>query len=97
MTPEQIEILISALSLMAKISGWPFAVMLFIFMIGPWLLSVLLSLQSRRRLEVVIKMYEDNVDLVKKYERTSEDLKDVVIMNTQAVTRLVDYIRGSGR
>ena len=39
------------------------------------------------------RMYEANVELVRKYENVAGDLKDVVMMNTQAITRLVDYIQ----
>jgi hypothetical protein len=34
------------------------------------------------------KMYDGNVKLVKAYETVSSDLKEVVMMNTQAVTQL---------
>ncbi len=34
------------------------------------------------------RMYENNVILVEKQEKLSEDLKDIIIMNTQAMTHL---------
>ncbi len=37
-------------------------------------------------------MYERNVSLVQSYEKVAEDLKDVVIMNTQAMTKVCDAI-----
>lgn len=39
------------------------------------------------------RMYESNVKLVKTYENLASDLKDVVVLNTQAMTRLSDEIR----
>lgn len=39
------------------------------------------------------RMYESNVVLVRGYESLAKDLKDVVIMNTTAVTRMCDEIR----
>ncbi len=39
------------------------------------------------------RMYENNVELVKKSNGLSEDLKEIIIMNTQAFTRLEDIIR----
>lgn len=38
------------------------------------------------------RMYESNVKLVQAYEGMAKDLKDVIIMNTQAFTRLDDDI-----
>ena len=41
------------------------------------------------------RMYESNVTLVKDYHSLAKDLKDVVIMNTQAMTGLIDRIKGT--
>jgi|GEM_PF-2964867 nitrogen fixation-related uncharacterized protein len=38
------------------------------------------------------KMYENNVELVRQYENLAGDLKDIIVMNTQAMTKLVDRI-----
>ena len=39
------------------------------------------------------RMYESNVSLVKDYQSVAGDLKDVVILNTQALTKLSEEIR----
>lgn len=39
-------------------------------------------------------MYEKNVSLVKDYNSLAKDLKDVIILNTQQITRLSDKMRG---
>ena len=38
------------------------------------------------------QMYERNVDLVRSYESLAGDLKDVIMMSTQTLTRLNDGI-----
>jgi len=38
------------------------------------------------------RMYESNVELVRGYDSVSRDLKDIVVTNTQAVTRVCDSI-----
>ncbi len=43
-------------------------------------------------MEEIRRMYESNVKLVDAYEDLASDLKDVVIMNTQAMTRVCDDI-----
>lgn len=39
------------------------------------------------------QMYKNNVHLVEGYEDLAKDLKDIVILNTQQMTRLSDDIR----
>ena len=43
----------------------------------------------------VRKMYENNAELVRAYEAVAKDLRDVVIMNTEAFTRLDEGVRGN--
>jgi len=38
------------------------------------------------------QMYKNNVHLVENYEKVATDLQDVVIMNTQAMTKICDDI-----
>ncbi|MCF6246906.1 MAG: hypothetical protein L3J69_06040 [Desulfobacula sp.] len=38
------------------------------------------------------KMYENNAELVKQYKSLAGDLKDIIILNTQAMTTLVERI-----
>lgn len=39
------------------------------------------------------RMYEDNVSLVKDYHSVASDLKDIVILNTRAMTEMTEAIR----
>lgn len=94
MTPaEQIAAMSHLLTLLKALSSWPFGVAMFLFIVGPWVLAVLLFYSQRKRFETVVSMYEANVRLVEKYEQIAGDLKDVIIMNTQAITRLDEGIR----
>jgi hypothetical protein len=38
------------------------------------------------------RMYENNVELVRQYTALAKDLKDVVMLNTQTITRLCDDV-----
>lgn len=93
MSPDQVAALTSLLSIMDKMSGWPFGMLFFVIIIGPWLLAIMLAWQYRRRFESVVEMYENNVDLVKRYESLATDLKDVIVLNTRVNTELVEAIR----
>jgi hypothetical protein len=48
--------------------------------------------QYRADMAEIRRMYENNVLLVKSYEKLAVDLHDVVIMNTQAFTHLAEDI-----
>lgn len=48
--------------------------------------------QYRNDMAETRQMYKNNVHLVEGYEGLAKDLKDVVIMNTQAFTRAADDI-----
>lgn len=41
------------------------------------------------------RMYESNVKLVEGYEDLAQDLKDIVILNTRAMTQLSDDVRNN--
>lgn len=92
MGAEQVAILASLMSALEILSGWPCGVVIFMVVIGPWLLAMTLAYSHKKRFESVVRMYENNVDLVNRYEDVAKDLKEVVIMNTQTITRLVDRI-----
>lgn len=40
-------------------------------------------------------MYERNAHLVERHEELSGDLKDVIIMNTQAMTKLAEHVKSN--
>ncbi len=41
------------------------------------------------------QMYANNAELCKRYCQLAEDQRDVIVMNTQAITRLVSSIDGN--
>jgi hypothetical protein len=93
MSPQEISALASLIEMVNRISGWPFGLMLFLFLIGPWILSLLIAYLQRSRFEAVVNMYEKNVSLVEKYEKVASDLKDVIILHTQTTTTMINDIR----
>jgi len=48
--------------------------------------------QHKEYMEELRTMYENNVKLVEGYEDVANDLKEVVIMNTRAMTKVCDDI-----
>jgi len=49
--------------------------------------------QYRQDMAELRRMYESNVRLVEAYEGVAKDLREVVIMNTQVITRMEEAIR----
>lgn len=96
MTPQQLAILGNLLSVLKMMSGWPFGLLIFMTVVGPWVMALVLAYTQKRRFESVVEMYEKNVSLVDDYENVAQDLKDVVILNTTTITRLVDRIDARG-
>ena len=100
MSPEQVSMITNLISLVKMLSGWPFALMFFMLVIGPWILSMMLYWNSRKRFESVVQMYEHNVQLVKDYSELAKDVKDsskrmtdVVMINTQTFSTLTEAIK----
>lgn len=93
MAPDQISAIASLLNALGGAGKWPLSIVIMFSVIGPWIAAFLLVYLQSRRFEKVVKMYEDNVTLVKDYSKLATDLHDVVIMNTQAMTQLIGSIR----
>ena len=77
---------------MEMVSGWPFATLILIMVIGPWVCAILLFFGHQRRFDAVVKMYEANVELVNDYKGLAVDVHDVVILNTQVLQQLVSDV-----
>lgn len=50
---------------------------------------------SDKRFEAVVRMYEDNIILVKGYERLAGDLANIIHLNTQMQTKLAEKIENN--
>ncbi|MBU1193977.1 MAG: hypothetical protein KKE62_01910 [Proteobacteria bacterium] len=48
--------------------------------------------QYREDMQEQRRMYENNVELVRLYQGFAGDLKDIIVMNTTVMTKLVDRI-----
>ncbi|MDH5525205.1 MAG: hypothetical protein OEY01_14610, partial [Desulfobulbaceae bacterium] len=50
---------------------------------------------QEKRFESVVRMYEDNVLLVKGYDRLAGDLTHIIHLNTQVQTKLAEKIENN--
>lgn len=88
MTPEQISVLNTIAIILERIGTWPVGSIFAAVVFGPWVMMYFISRAQERRFEAVAKMYENNVELVKKYESVASDLREIVIFNTQKMTEV---------
>lgn len=104
MGAEEVKMLTALMELLLKVGDGSLIPTILAVVIGPWVLCVILvwtveKNQSRRH-RAVQKMYENNVELVKtveklaeRNEKTAESHRDLILMNTQAMTRLTEAIK----
>lgn len=92
MTPEQISVINTIALILEKIGTWPAGTVFVVVAFGPWAMMFFISRGQEKRFEAVAKMYENNVQLVKDYEKVAVTLHDLVILNTQTLTGVSDRI-----
>lgn len=95
MTPETVTTIAQFVSLVERVSNWPFASLLLVILIGPWVLSISGNYMNRRHIERIERFYNDNVKLVQAYEAIAGDLKDAYLMNAQAFSALKEAIHAN--
>jgi len=104
MGPDQVKLISALVVLFKEFSGWPCLLSLGLLVIGPWVLSIVLSYtqdrRAERRFEAVARMYENNVELLRTtqalgadYKEMARGLTDIITLNTETMTRLVDAVK----
>lgn len=51
--------------------------------------------QYKEDMHTISHFYESNVDLVKKYQKLADDLAEIIHLNTQVQTQLVEQIKNN--
>jgi hypothetical protein len=103
-TPDQLLAIKAISEIMKTMGAWPIGSLLAACIIGPWIFTYLnsrandkrmeeITRANDKRLEAAIRMYEENVQLVKDYkslvqagQRTVETYQELVIHTTQVLT-----------
>ncbi len=89
MTPDQIALITA---IVHSLSTWPVGLLIFLVCIGPWILCFGLNRMQETRFEAIIRMYENNVQLVKACTTTAQVLIEVVSKNTSKWTEAIEKI-----
>lgn len=93
MTPEQISVVTAVANIVEKMGTWPIGTLLLVVQLGPWVGMWLFTRIIEQRFRQISAMYEENVKLVKNYERLAEEQADTIRLNTAAITELITYLR----
>lgn len=93
MTPDQITALTAVAAIVSKVGTWPIGSVIAAIVGGPWIAMYFISNAQEKRHRLVCKMYEDNVVLVKAYERMAEEQFDTVRLTTAAVTEMTTFLK----
>jgi hypothetical protein len=92
MTPDQISAISAIAQILEKIGTMPIFSLVTVILIGPWVAMFLLTRGQEKRFDAMKKMYENNVELVKCYEDLAKGMQDLVIYNTQTMTKVDEKI-----
>lgn len=93
MTPDQITALTAVAAIVSKVGTWPIGSIIAAIVGGPWVAMYFISNGQEKRYRMMVKMYEDNVILVKAYETMSKDQSDTIRLATAATTELTAYLK----
>lgn len=92
MTPEQIAALTAISTIIAKVGTWPIGSIVAAVVFGPWVVMGFIARGVEKRHEAAIHMYENNVELVKNYEKVAKGLQDIIVLSTQTMTRVQESV-----
>ena len=79
--------------LVDKIGTWPIGSLLFFIIMGPWILSLIISRGQEKRFERVAEMYKNNAKLAESFDRLTKLQNDVITLNTSKWQEAIDGIR----
>lgn len=93
MTPDQIAALTAVATTISEMGKWPIGSLLVAVVFGPWIIMGFVSWSMSKRHSAAMQMYENNIELVKSYERMASEQADTIRLSTAATTELTTYLR----
>lgn len=93
MNPDQIAVLTAVASIVSKIGTWPIGSIIAAVVLCPWFSLLFISRAMERRMDAALKMYENNVGLVKNYEKIADEQADTIRLSIAATTELTTWLK----
>ncbi len=86
MGTDQIAIINAVATILDRLGDMPVISLLIIWFIAPWLMLLLVTYVQNRRFEAVVRMYEDNVGLVKAYQDCCSGYRELATFTIEKVS-----------
>jgi hypothetical protein len=93
MSPEQTSLLLAVAKILENVGTWPIGSLFVVIVFGPWIVMGFVNRAIEKRHEAAMKMYENNVQLVKNYEKMASEQVDTIRLSTAAITELTTYLK----
>lgn len=88
MTPQDVAALTALAGIIKEIGAWPAVSIVMLMQIGPWVGMLAITHIQGRRHAAAVRMYEDNVILVKSITEIAEGYRDTLLLTAQSMTRV---------
>jgi len=88
-TPTEITTVTALAAILKEMGTWPILSLLILVVLGPWGAMFYLAWNQERRHVELVRMYENNVALVKTTQDMAEGWKDLVVLVTQSMSKVL--------
>lgn len=88
MTPQDVAALSALVAIIKEIGTWPLFTVIVLMQVGPWVGMLTITHIQGRRHAAAVRMYEDNVILVKSITEIAEGYRDTLLLASQSMTRV---------
>jgi hypothetical protein len=88
MTPQDVAALTAMVSIIKEIGTWPLFSIVALMQVGPWVGMLVITHVQGKRHAAAVKMYEDNVILVKSVTSMAEGYRDTLLLASQSMTKV---------
>ncbi len=93
MTPETIQVVTAISSLLDKVGTLPIGTVIMAVIVGPYVVNLTLGYRQAQQFKAMKDMYENNVKLVKDYEKMSNEHVETIRLSTGAITELTTFLK----
>ena len=88
MTPQDVAALTALVAIIKEIGTWPLFTVIILMLVGPWVVVLITTYFQGKRHAAAVRMYEDNVILVKSITEIAEGYRDTLLLASQSMTRV---------
>jgi len=88
MTPQDVAALTTMVAVIKEIGTWPLFSILVLMQVGPWIGMLVITYIQGKRHAAAVRMYEDNVILVKEVTEIAQGYRDTLLLSAQSMTRV---------